>query len=462
VDRLRTHDTICALATPPGHGAIAVVRCSGGAARRLVENALRRRSGARVALETHRVTPALFVDPATGRAVDEVLALYMAAPRSFTREDVVEVHCHGNPVQARRILAVLTASGMRAAEPGEFTRRAFLNGRLGLAEAEAVDDLVHAGSETMADVALEQLHGGLRERIASLRALTIDVAALIEANLDFPEEDIEVLDRAGVARQIDGVMERTEELAASYERGRLIRGGVRTLIAGRPNAGKSSLLNLLLKSERAIVTDVPGTTRDTIEESLAFRGVLFSLVDSAGLREAVEPVEAIGVGRARDLLTRADLVLYVADASRPEHADEARDLASADGRRFQLVVNKCDLPRVLDPGFEHRHAALSPVRLSAVTGEGLPSLLDRMHERATGQIIPRPHGGQITSERHRDCLVRAAAALSRFQASLAGTVPLDVALVDLYEATAALGHVIGEVVTEDILDRIFERFCIGK
>ena len=460
VDKLRYQDTICALATPAGLGAVAILRCSGELARPLTERLLRRPGGSPLTLKTHRVHIALVVDPESARPIDEVLALYMARPRSFTREDVVEIHCHGSPVQVRRILALLVSQGMRLAEPGEFTRRAFLNGRLGLAEAEAINDLVHAPSEGVADLALEQLHGSLRQRIASLRARLIDLAALIEANLDFPEEDIEILDRADVCRQVAEIRQDVQLLAESYERGRLLRQGVRVLIAGRANAGKSSLLNLLLKSERAIVTDVPGTTRDTIEESLTYRGVLFSLIDSAGLRDTAEPVEALGVARSLDLMSRVDLVLYLIDAS-ADPADEPL-LNAADPVRFQLVLNKLDLERRLPADFEARHARLRPVALSATSGAGLDALLAAMHRRALEELIPAPKGALITSERHRDCLSRAATALEHFQAALSGTIPPDVALVDLYEATGALGHIIGEVVTEDILDRVFERFCIGK
>lgn len=458
--RVSYQDTICALATPPGLGAVAIVRVSGPAARSVCERFLRRLDGKPLALRSHRVQPALVVD-AGGKPVDEVIALYFAAPRSFTREDVVEIQGHGSPVVVRRVLALLMGAGVRMAEPGEFTRRAFLNGRLGLAEAEAVNDLVHAPSETVADLALEQLHGSLRARIGALRATLIDLCALIEANMDFPEEDIEILDREDVKRQVADVRARVDELSASYERGRLLRGGIRTLIAGRPNAGKSSLLNVLLKSERAIVTAIPGTTRDTIEESFAHRGVLWALIDSAGLRETAEPVEAIGVQRARDLMAQVDLVLYLVDASVGPTADEVALLEEADPRRFQLVLNKIDLPRA-DRDVEARFARQRPVCIAAVSGLGLDRLLDELHRRAVEELIPAPRGALITSERHRDALARASAALGQFGDSLAREVPLDVSLVDLYDAAAALGHIIGEVVTEDILDRVFERFCIGK
>lgn len=459
MSRVSYQDTICALATPPGLGAVAIVRVSGPDARPVCERLLRRMDGAPLTLKSHRVQPALVVDPA-GKPVDEVIALYFAAPRSFTREDVVEIQGHGSPVVVRRVLALLMGEGVRMAEPGEFTRRAFLNGRLGLAEAEAVNDLVHAPSETVADLALEQLHGSLRERIGSLRARLIDLCALIEANMDFPEEDIEILDREDVKRQVADARARVDELAASYERGRLLRGGIRTLIAGRPNAGKSSLLNVLLKSERAIVTAIPGTTRDTIEESFTHRGVLWALIDSAGLRETAEPVEAIGVQRTRELMAQVDLVLYLIDSSVGVTGDEVALLSEADPRRFQLVLNKIDLPGAPDAG--ERFARLRPVKIAAASGLGLEGLLEGLHRRAVEELIPAPKGALITSERHRDALARASIALGHFGASLEREVPLDVSLVDLYDASASLGHIIGEVVTEDILDRVFERFCIGK
>lgn len=450
------------MATAPGLGAVAIVRCSGAGAREICERLLRHANGRPLSLTSHRVHLAALVDPATQGQVDEVVALYFRAPRSFTREDVVEIHLHGSPVQVRRALGLLVSQGMRMAEPGEFTRRAFLNGRVGLSEAEAINDLVHAPTETVADLALEQLHGSLRERISGLRATLIDLCALIEANMDFPEEDIEILDRDDVKRQVADVRARVDELASSYERGRMVRNGIRTLIAGRPNAGKSSLLNLLLKSERAIVTPIPGTTRDTIEEAFAYRGVLFTLIDSAGLRATSDAVEAIGVARSRELMERADLVLYVVDAGAEPDRDELALLEGARPERFQLVVNKVDLPRGLPSGFEERFASLRPAALSARDGTGLDRLLERLFARAGQELVPAGSNAVITSERHRQCLEAAARALGQFGESLERGVPLDVSLVDLYDATAALGHIIGEVVTEDILDRVFERFCIGK
>ncbi|MBI4862812.1 MAG: tRNA uridine-5-carboxymethylaminomethyl(34) synthesis GTPase MnmE [Candidatus Riflebacteria bacterium] len=462
MDRCRYQDTICALASPPGMGAVAVVRCSGPDARAICQRLLRRGDGRPLTLVSHRIAPAVLVDPETGRPIDEVLAFLMERPRSFTREDVVEIHCHGSPLQTRRVLALLVRSGMRPAEPGEFTRRAFLNGRLGLAEAEAINDLVHAASESAADAALDQLHGSLRQLVSRLRGRLVDLIALVEANLDFPEEDIDLLDHETVATGVAGIREEIDALASSYERGRLLRQGIRVLIGGRPNVGKSSLFNMIMKSERAIVTDIPGTTRDTIEESFLHRGVLFTVIDSAGLRRTDEPVETIGVRRTLELMARVDLVLYLVDLSGPAHPEDRELLASADAGRHQLVLTKADLPRALEPEWEDAHGRFRPVCLSSATGAGLDRLLHEMQRRAAEELTPRGRDVLITSDRHRECLARATEALGRFVGAHAAGTPLDVATVDLYEASDALGQIVGEVVTEDILDRIFERFCIGK
>lgn len=462
MDGYHYEDTICALATPPGVGAVAIVRCSGPRARTVAEKLLRDRKGRPLTLEPRRVFTGLLVDPEDERPIDEVVVFLMAAPRSFTREDVVEIQCHGNPLVARRILGLLARLGVRLAHPGEFTRRAFLNGRLGLSEAEAINDLIQAPTEAAAEVALDQLHGALRRQIQELRSALIDMTALIEANMDFPEEDIEILDRQALRKEVAQLGEQVAQLAATHRRGRLLKGGIRTLLAGRPNAGKSSLMNLLLKEERAIVTEIPGTTRDTLEEGFAHRGVAYSLVDSAGLRDTTDTVEALGVERARVMMREVDLVIYLVDASAPGDVDELDLLNAQDPARFQLVLNKVDLPRRLELGFEESFSNMRPVAVCARDGGGIEALLDRLHRRAQQQIVPASRGTVITSERHRQCLESAAASLDQFHTSVGADVPLDVALVDLYDATQSLGHVVGEVVTDDILDRIFEKFCIGK
>jgi len=427
-----------------------------------VESISRTGTGAPLALESHRVQRADLVDSSTGRAVDEVLLVYMAKPRSFTREDVVEIQCHGNPVLVRRVIRMLTQAGARPAEPGEFTRRAFLNGRIGLVEAEAIDDLINAPTESSAELALGQLHGSLKARIVELRKRLIDLTALVEANLDFPEEDIDILTVSDLLHQVEDLSLRVEELASTHDRTRIVRGGIRTLIAGRPNAGKSSLLNLLLKSERAIVTATPGTTRDTIEEPLVLRGVLFSLIDSAGLRHTVEPVEAIGVRRTLDLMGQADLILYVLDSSVRPDEEELSLLSGADPKRFQLVLNKADLDPAVDPRIVESLAPLKPVRVCCVTGNGLEGLLDHLWQRANEELVPSSGDDVLVSERHRDLLRKAGRSLEDFATAVRQGTPVDVATLDLHEAKNSLGEIIGEIVTEDILDRIFERFCVGK
>lgn len=462
MERFKYDDSIYALATPPGTSAVAVVRCSGDRVHEKLMPILSRTGGAPLAMTSHQAQFGHVVDPATGQSVDEVIVLYMAKPRTFTREDVVEIQCHGSMTVVRRIFSLLDGLGLRVAEPGEFTRRAFMNGRIGLTEAEGINDLIHSLSDASARVALDQMHGSLRQQIGELRQTLIDMIALIEANIDFPEEDIDILDRPVLLRDLRHIEERIATLQRSYQRGRRIRDGVQTLITGRPNAGKSSLLNLVLKTERAIVSEIPGTTRDSIEESFAHRGVLFRLVDTAGLRASEDSLEVLGIQRARHLLDKADLILYVVDASQPTEEADRQNLETLPADRTLVVLSKGDLPRKLEAGFE---ASISPRdcrAVSSITGSGVDHLLEFMRDIALTRLLPASQDTVLTNERHLMALTAAHGSIVSFLKAFEDGIPLDVALIDLYETTRSLGLVIGEVVTEDILDRIFEKFCIGK
>ncbi len=462
-------DTIFAQATASGHGAIAIVRLSGP---RAVEIALRIFASSRQptrTLRSHRIHHGYVLDPATRRRIDETLLLYMKAGHSFTGEDLIELHCHGSAAVVRQIERVLRTAGARAAEPGEFTRRAFLNGRLTLDEAEAVNDLIRARSEEAALISAENLAGGIHQHVTGLRTRLLSLLALLEANVDFPEDDVDRATRTRVEIESADLERVVRSLGRTFERGQLLREGVRVVIAGEPNVGKSSLLNALLKTERAIVTEIPGTTRDTIEESLEFQGLAFVLVDTAGLRDTGDHVEQLGLQRAKDELGRAHIVLLVLDSTRPMTCTERTLLEQVrgEGKPCLVVGNKSDLPNpdqgaIGPPSTSSGQAPGEWIPISALRGDGIETMLTRLHAVTLETVLPPTPGPVVLNGRHRDCLERAGDSLASFGEGFRQAIPIDVCLVDLYEAAKHLGAITGEIVTDEILDEIFRRFCIGK
>jgi tRNA modification GTPase len=468
-------DTIVAIATPPGAGGVGIVRLSGPAALPALRALFVRPSGRPLAADrpprSHHLIYGYVRDPETGERVDEALVAYMAAPHSYTREDVVEIHGHGGPAPLQRIVALALRHGARLAGPGEFTLRAFLHGRLDLAQAEAVIDVVNARTQAGLRAAVDQLEGRLSGRVRDLRARLLRVLAHLEAEIDFPEDDVPP---AGVAPLLAPLGAEIGALAREAESGRLLRQGVRTALIGRPNAGKSSLLNALLRADRAIVTAIPGTTRDTLEETASIGGVPFVLVDTAGITETADVVEQLGVARSKAAAGRADLVLLVIDASQPlTAADQAAlagalagpgDTADAPIRdRVLVVLNKSDLPAAVTP--ESLAAALPDVpvaRASAYAPDGVTSLEEAMLARALSGRTQADQAPLVTNVRHRDALLQAAALIAAAQSASAAGVPAAFVAVDVRGALDALGQITGETVGEDLLDVIFRDFCIGK
>ncbi len=441
--------TIAAVATPPGRGAISMVRVSGAGALAAV--------GA-LGVDAARLGPRKAVLAALrrgGTALDQALVTWFPGPRSYTGEDVVEIACHGNPVVVAGVMEALLEAGVRAAGPGEFTRRAFENGRLDLTQAEAVAELIAARSDAAARSALALASGALRRRIDAMREVLLGTLAHLEAWIDFPEEDITPDSAAGMRAALGGQLGAVDELLATADAGRVLREGLRTVLAGRPNAGKSSLLNALLGRDRAIVAPEPGTTRDTVEEWVAVEGVPLHLIDTAGIRDdGLGVVERAGVERSRQALAAADLVLHVFDGSQPWGAEESRLAAECPGERTIRVANKSDLPWA-------GGAPEGVVRVSAVTGAGLAALRARIVERAW-----RPgswgEDAVTVNARHRECLMRAREPLAAAMAGLeAGREPALLS-VELREALAALASVAGAATSEDVLDKLFLSFCIGK
>jgi tRNA modification GTPase len=456
-------DTIVAPATPPGRGAVAIVRLSGGDATRIASRLWHPlRAGAP---RPRRLTLGEIRDPQTGAVIDRAMCVAMPAPASLTGEDVVEFHCHGGPYIVRRVLGLAIAAGARMAEPGEFSRRAFLNGRMDLTEAEAVADLIDVRSESALKHAIAQLGGALAQRVDYLRGKVIGVLAHLEAEIDFADEGLKLPGREEVAGEIAQVAADVALLHDSFRRGRLARDGARAAIVGKPNAGKSSVLNLILGADRAIVTATPGTTRDVIEESVTLGPWQMVLQDTAGVREAADEVERIGIGRTLGSVAEADLLIAVFDSSRPFEDEDARVLGLCQGRAGVALLNKSDLrPPVLAPADLLRRGIGMPVmRFSALDAEGAPALRDELARAVETLAAEGPGDGvAISRERHREALAKALEALESARASaLAGMSP-EIVAVDAAAAAMALSALTGAVGAEDVLDAVFREFCIGK
>lgn len=440
------NDTIAALATPVGTGALAVLRVSGGKALAVVQAC----TGGRC-LQPRRAT-LLRVHAADGHVLDEVVATYFAAPASFTGEETVELSCHGGMLVTQRVLERLLACGARPAEPGEFSRRAFENGRMDLTQAEAVMDVIAAGSDLALRAAQDQLHGAVSRRVEAAADRLISVTAHVEAYIDFPEEDISPDTAETLLAQLDAVAAELRELLATADEGRVLREGVRTAIVGAPNVGKSSLMNMLLGYDRAIVSGVAGTTRDTIEEKVNLGGLCLRLIDTAGLHESADAVEQAGMERSRRAGAAADLLIEVADATQARAPLALPESAAV----HLLVLNKCDLP--LHPDWAGEAEA---VRLSCRTGQGREAL-----EQAICARFLQEHGAQETitaiNTRHRHALQQAAASLAEARTSLQAGESPEFTAVYLRAALDSLGAVTGRIDTEDVLSRVFSTFCLGK
>ncbi|WP_438433614.1 tRNA uridine-5-carboxymethylaminomethyl(34) synthesis GTPase MnmE [Gorillibacterium sp. sgz500922] len=455
-------DTIAAISTPLGEGGIAVIRVSGPQA---VEQAGRlfRPAGKLERAKTHTVHYGHLANPATGETVEEALVTVMRAPRSFTMEDVVEIGCHGGLVSVKRVLDLLLAGGVRLAEPGEFTKRAFLNGRIDLTQAEAVIDVIRAKSDKAHKLALKQVEGALSKRVKKLRQELVEVMAHLEVNIDYPEHDVEELTTAFIRERGTAAIGQVEAMLKSAGEGKLIREGITTAIVGRPNVGKSSLLNALAQENRAIVTDIPGTTRDVIEEYVTMNGIPLKLLDTAGIRETEDVVERIGVERSLGALDEADLILFMLNGSEPLSDDELKRLEDLRERATIVVVNKTDLPQEADlERVMMWYPAERIVRLSVLGEEGM----DRLEKAVTDLFFQGDvEGGDLTyvsNVRHIQLLRQAEEALRDAVSAADLLVPIDMIQIDFRRAWEYLGEMVGDQMADSLVDQIFSQFCLGK
>ncbi len=452
-------DTICAVSTPPGAGGIGIIRISGGAAIGTAFQIFKpRRDKNLTTAPSHSVLYGHVIDPHSGETVDEALLIVMRAPSTYTREDVVEIHCHGGMMPLWRTLGLCVSAGARQAEPGEFTKRAFLNGRIDLAQAEAVMDIIGAKTDLSLRAANEQLLGGLSGEIAALRDRLLSLIAAVEAGIDFPEEDIETGTGQPLADEADGLLAAVDSLLSSYAYGRILRDGFATAIVGKPNVGKSSLLNALLKQNRAIVTEVPGTTRDVLEEYLNIADVPLKILDTAGIRHSHDIVEQEGVRRSIGAIASADIVLFVLDGSQSFTAEDRRVMDELQGKHVIATINKSDLPRRL----EKLKEPVAQVSVSCRTGEGLDDLKRALSDQVKqGTISSREHVWAV-NQRHKTALEQTQDSLQKALESITSGLSPEFISLDLRGALDSLGLIIGATYTEDILERIFNDFCIGK
>jgi tRNA modification GTPase len=482
-------DTIVAIATPPGRGGIGVVRLAGPEARSIAAPMLRLKHDLQTGhaifgelidlshdsrgdgrprklalseVEGSRPSASLAPvsnDPTPAARIDEVVVTFFAKPHSYTADDIIEISAHGSPVVLRHIVELAISRGARLAEPGEFTMRAFLNGRIDLTQAEAVRDLIESQTLFQAKVAAQQLEGALSKRLQPIKQRLVNLIAQLEAGIDFAEDDVSILPDATILSHIASVEAPLQQLAASFAYGKIVHEGLTLAIVGRPNVGKSSLFNRLVERDRAIVTATPGTTRDLVSETVAIGGIPVQLVDTAGIRRALGEAESIGIRKSMEALADADLVLVVLDASQPVAAEDRELLAQVAERPAIVVENKTD---VTSPQFSVASPHPPTVRTSALTGDGIPELRTEILRHIGGDSAVQPEAGFLTNVRHQGLVRDSLAALQAARAAVTNRTPHEMLLLDLYSALRPLDEITGATTTDDILNLIFSTFCIGK
>lgn len=455
-------DTIAAIATGMTNAGIGIIRISGEDAIAVADKVFRAKNPDKKLAMTKSYS-ALFGNICDGDCVlDEAICLVMRAPNSYTTEDVVEVQCHGGIVMLRKILELILNSGARAAEPGEFTKRAFLGGRIDITQAESVMDMIHAKNELAARSSISQLKGSLSNRVKEIRSLLLNQIAFIESALDDPENYSLDGYSEQLKEKLEEIIKEIQHLIDTAEEGKMIKEGIRTVILGKPNAGKSSLLNALLGENRAIVTDIAGTTRDTLEEDVMIHGIPLKIVDTAGIHETVDIVEKIGVDKARESVEEADLVLYVVDGNKPLDADDTQIIGLLEGKKAIIVMNKIDIEQVVDKMWITSKINAPVVEISAKTGEGMEELYGIIKDMFFHGKLSMNDEVYITNLRHKQALAEAEQSLEQVLSSIDRNMPEDFLSIDLMAAYEQLGTILGESLDDDLANEIFDKFCMGK
>lgn len=457
-------DTIAAVATAPGEGGIGIVRISGEKAGDILNSLFfPKKKKDREGITNRKMIYGEIRDPKSGRMIDEVLAVFMEGPHTYTAEDVAEIHCHGGIVSLQKVLSLTMERGARLAQPGEFTKRAFLNGRMDLTQAEGVIDLIKAKTEKTFDLALSQMEGGLFRKISEIRALLMDLLVKIAVNLDYPEEDIPELSYCEQEKSLSLIDDKLEKLLSTADTGRMLREGIAIAIIGKPNVGKSSLMNVFLQESRAIVTDIPGTTRDIIEEALSIRGIPVRLTDTAGIRQTDNLIERIGIEKTREAFSRSDLVILMVEGNSPLSLEDREIMEQLEGRETVVLLNKQDLGSLVRE--EDIKALLPQARIiltSMIWEKGMEELKDCIEELVYGGRVYQEESLLVGNLRHLELLKQGAAALKDAMDMTARREALDFIEVDIRQAWEALGEIIGQTASETIIDQVFSRFCLGK
>ncbi|SKC88886.1 tRNA uridine-5-carboxymethylaminomethyl(34) synthesis GTPase MnmE [Maledivibacter halophilus] len=457
-------DTITAIATALGEAGISIIRISGPEAINVLDGIFRSKKGISIKEYPQRkMVYGHIFDKERNKVLDEVLVVYMKAPYTYTKEDIVEINCHGGIVPTRNILHLVLKNGVRMAEPGEFTKRAFLNGRIDLAQAEAVMDLISAKTDKGFDVALSQLEGNLSKNVKKLREIILETLAHLHVSIDYTEEDIQEITYSQLLSNMETIKDEIERLLKTSETGKIIREGLNTVIIGKPNVGKSSLLNALLRESRAIVTDVPGTTRDVIEEYLSIKGIPLKIVDTAGIRDTEDLVEKIGVERSKEFFNRGDLIILVLDASEDLTKEDMEIIEHIKHRKAIVLLNKTDLPQRVD---EKKLEGLLPnqrvIKISILEEKGLDEIEDEIVNMVYGGNIKSRDSSFITNVRHKSSLEKALKSISDGIEAANQNLPYDLIEVDIKDCYDFLGEITGDTVDDDIVDKIFSNFCLGK
>jgi tRNA modification GTPase len=469
------NDTIAAIATPTGSGGIGIIKISGKDAFSIAEAIFQKSCASRgegrseseapsFPLKSHRLYHGHIVNPETGQVLDEVLLSAMKAPRTYTREDVVEINTHSGYIVMASILDLVLQKGARIADPGEFTKRAYLSGRIDLTQAEAVIDIINSRTQKSLEIATSQIKGELKKRIESIRGSLIDILTQVEAAIDFPEDVGDVIDAGSVKKILDKeIIYELSDMVAQYENAHFLRDGLKMIVVGRPNVGKSSLMNRLIKNDRVIVTSIPGTTRDLIEETLNIRGIPVIIADGAGLHDTENPVEVIGIEKTKEYIQASDLILFMIDASDPFTIDDQKIYQTISGKRLILVINKIDLVKDgFQPQIPETWDEIPSVKISALYGNGLSSLKDLIAKLALGNQDIDVQSTIIPNLRHKIALEKSLEfAVSAGEELLKG-ISFELIAIDIKETLDSLGEIIGAVANEEIIDQIFNRFCIGK